>query len=367
MSRPNSDESFVDHITSVQQALFAYILVLLPNIADAADVLQETNLVLWRKREEFRLGQEFLPWARAIARFQALANLKQQHRHRLRFSDTLLSQLAEEPTVREAADFESEPVALGECIDELTPPNQELLRLRYSTTLTLVEIARQTSRSVGAVRRCAVSDSRRVGRLYPSQVEFRRPGTMMSHIDSPIELAALLSGLIEDRLAPSQFERLGQILETDAAARATYRDHLSMHAMLYWRWHQNPSGEQRGSTGEGIDGTKRDGLPVRHSGSRPSSLPSTFTPLSPPALTFLSAAFHGTLGCLPDGMPLAYLIATAVTGLGLLIGSVIQVAGPDEVVRQSASLSSPPLPSPLRGRPDHRHGRLQVGKEGIRG
>ena len=40
-------------------------------------------------------------------------------------------------------------------------------------------------------------------------------------------------------------------------------------------------------------------------------------------------------------MPLAYLIATVVTGLGLLVGSVIHVAGPTEVARQSASLPSP--------------------------
>ena len=56
---------------------------------------------------------------------------------------------------------------------------------------------------------------------------------------------------------------------------------------------------------------------------------------------------YATLGCFPEGMPLAYLIATVVTGLGLLIGSVIHVAGPREVARQSASFPSPlsPLPS----------------------
>ncbi len=152
MSQPSFDETFVDRITSAQQALFAYILVLLPNIADASDVLQETNLVLWRKRDEFRTELDFLPWAKAIARFQVLAILKQQHRRRLRFSDTLLSQLAEEPAARETPELESEHVALGDCIDELAPPNQELLRLRYSTDLTLQQIAQQSNRSEGAVR-----------------------------------------------------------------------------------------------------------------------------------------------------------------------------------------------------------------------
>ena len=104
------------------------------------------------QRDEFRLDRDFLPWARAIARYQVLAHLKQQHRNRLRFSDTLLFQLAEESVPEEETDSQSEHIALGGCIDELTPPNQELLRLRYENELTLAEIAQQTGRSEGAVR-----------------------------------------------------------------------------------------------------------------------------------------------------------------------------------------------------------------------
>lgn len=146
----NLDESFVDRITSAQQALFAYILVLLPNVADANDVLQETNLVLWRKRAEFQADHAFLPWAKAIARYQVLANLKQQRRRRLQFGDALLSQLAEEPD--SPGDGEAETVAIGKCIEELPASNRELLQLRYSTDLTLAELAKRLDRSEGAIR-----------------------------------------------------------------------------------------------------------------------------------------------------------------------------------------------------------------------
>ena len=79
----------------------------------------------------------------------------------------------------------------------------------------------------------------------------------------------------------------------------------------------------------------------------------TSTFVAPPELTaaptlgFLTTALHGTIGYFSDGMPLAYLLATVITGLGLLIGSVIHVAGPEEMARQSATLPSPlsPLPS----------------------
>ena len=46
-------------------------------------------------------------------------------------------------------------------------------------------------------------------------------------------------------------------------------------------------------------------------------------------------------------MPLAYMVATVVTGLGLLDRLAVYMSGPEQVARQSASLPSPlsPLPS----------------------
>ena len=175
MSRPNSDEFFVDHITSVQQALFAYILVLLPNIADASDVLQETNLVLWRKRDEFRLDQEFLPWARAIARYQVLANLKQQHRNRLRFSDTLLSQLAEE----------SVPARQPTLRANMSPWENVLTSLRLPTRNCCDCVIQRANAggdctTHGPIGGCGsrrpLSDSRRVGRLHPRKLNAEERG-----------------------------------------------------------------------------------------------------------------------------------------------------------------------------------------------
>jgi RNA polymerase sigma-70 factor, ECF subfamily len=148
MSQSDPVDLFVDQITSAQQGLFAFILTLVPNIADANDVLQETNLVLWRKRAEYRVTEDFRPWAKAIARYQVLAHLKQQHRSRLRFGESLLSTLAQETVVQ---DLESELLAMDGCVEELTPSNREMLQLRYSSELSVGEIAHRLGRSVGAV------------------------------------------------------------------------------------------------------------------------------------------------------------------------------------------------------------------------
>jgi RNA polymerase sigma-70 factor (ECF subfamily) len=60
---------FASLITSSQQRLYAYIRSLLDNSASAWDVLQETNVVLWKKQAEFQMGTNFDAWAFTVARF----------------------------------------------------------------------------------------------------------------------------------------------------------------------------------------------------------------------------------------------------------------------------------------------------------
>lgn len=144
-------EVFVDRVTSVQQGLFAYILALVPNVNDANDVLQETNLVLWRKREEYREDAAFWPWARTIAHYQVLAHVKRHSRDRLRFGEILMSRLAEEAAASEELSIDVEQAVMGQCIEELLPTRQELVEMRYGSDLRIAEIAQRTGRSPGAV------------------------------------------------------------------------------------------------------------------------------------------------------------------------------------------------------------------------
>ena len=60
--------------------------------------------------------------------------------------------------------------------------------------------------------------------------------------------------------------------------------------------------------------------------------------------SFLSTTFHGTVGLFSSGWPVAYLVATVIFGIGLLIGSVVHVSQPQQVARQSV------LPSPVSDR-----------------
>ena len=61
---------------------------------------------------------------------------------------------------------------------------------------------------------------------------------------------------------------------------------------------------------------------------------------------FLAATFHGAVGYFSSGWSVAYLVATAIFGVGLLIGSLMPVSRPQQIARQSVPLPSPAHPFP---------------------
>ena len=63
----------------------------------------------------------------------------------------------------------------------------------------------------------------------------------------------------------------------------------------------------------------------------------TFCASSPsPLLSYLGSTLHGTVGYFSSDWPLAYLVATAILGIALLIGSLVPVSEPAQVARQSS-------------------------------
>ncbi|MCA9013773.1 MAG: RNA polymerase subunit sigma-70, partial [Planctomycetaceae bacterium] len=92
--KPEETESFVQLLTAHQSVLYAYIRSLLPDIEAVQDVLQETNLVLWRRSEEFEAGTNFVAWACKVAYFQVLAFYRDHKRDSMVFNIELVSMLA---------------------------------------------------------------------------------------------------------------------------------------------------------------------------------------------------------------------------------------------------------------------------------
>jgi RNA polymerase sigma-70 factor, ECF subfamily len=146
----SDDERFVQLLTSIQLKLLHYIAMLLGDPNEAANVLQETNLVMWRKSSEFQLGTNFSAWAHQVAYWQVQAYVRDRRRDRHVFDESLIGQLAShEPEVTVEPEVR---VALRHCLSQVSPRNLDMLRKRYEGGQSIATLAETLGKSPSAVK-----------------------------------------------------------------------------------------------------------------------------------------------------------------------------------------------------------------------
>lgn len=143
------NEQFVQQLIGCQPRIYAYILSLAADADRADEILQDTNLVLWRKAGEFVPGTNFIAWAFRIAHFQVLAKRQKDDRDRHVFDDELLETLARE-THEPATQADLRVGALRVCLGHISQPQRQLLERRYGGE-SVQSIADKTGRTVGSI------------------------------------------------------------------------------------------------------------------------------------------------------------------------------------------------------------------------
>ena len=138
---------FVRLITSHQLDLDRYVYSLLPDANEAAEVVQETNVVLWEKRNQFDPATDFRAWAFQIARYKLMEHRARRGPKCLCFSDALIDELGVQALQCAVVDNELMD-GLRRCIAELAARDRELLSRRYSSPTTCAGIAEQIGRTV---------------------------------------------------------------------------------------------------------------------------------------------------------------------------------------------------------------------------
>ena len=142
-------DEFVRLLTVEQTRLFSYIATLLGELNDASNVLQQTNMVLWRKADEFTVGTNFQVWARKVAYYQTLAYLRDRKRDKHIFDEALILQIASRPV---ETDEDERRVALRHCLGSISEDSLDLVRQRYAPGKSIADIAKQRHKSQGAIR-----------------------------------------------------------------------------------------------------------------------------------------------------------------------------------------------------------------------
>lgn len=145
-------EEFIELLTGAQSAVFGYVMSLCHDQALAKDILQETNLTLWRKAEDFEEGTHFTAWACRTAYFHVLNHRRKQSREQLVFDEDVFDYLAERQEQRSGGgltDLRLE--ALRTCISVLPPGQRDLIDRRYLPGATVQAIAIEDGKTEGAI------------------------------------------------------------------------------------------------------------------------------------------------------------------------------------------------------------------------
>lgn len=152
--RPDRDcepnPQFVQEFTRGQRRLYLYILSQVGRPSDAEEILQETNLIIWRKAAQFEIGTNFFAWSSRIATYEVLKFRERLGRERLRFSRSFVESIATE-AAENTEHWEQRRAALAVCLEKLRPADRELIEQRYADGENGIRVAEQLGRPINSV------------------------------------------------------------------------------------------------------------------------------------------------------------------------------------------------------------------------
>ena len=119
-----------------------------PGDPSVDDVVQRTNMTLWRKRESFTLGTNFRAWAFEVAKWNVRSHFKEKGRkHWLVFDDELTNAVADRMSEKSLIRPSARQAALRDCMTKLRDIDRDLLLSHYEVGESLAEFAERTQRS----------------------------------------------------------------------------------------------------------------------------------------------------------------------------------------------------------------------------
>ena len=145
-----SHEQFMRLFLQAERELLRYVMVLVPNVADARDVVQETAVALWRAADQYDRDRPFVPWACRFALNEARMFLRSSARRR-RFIEEDVAALLESQRVEMAEALDARRDHLRDCLGKLPEHHRELVRGYYFEEETIESLARRQGRGTQAI------------------------------------------------------------------------------------------------------------------------------------------------------------------------------------------------------------------------
>ncbi|MEM7599956.1 MAG: sigma-70 family RNA polymerase sigma factor, partial [Verrucomicrobiota bacterium] len=153
-------------LTESQTALRGYCRASLGHGEEAAEALQRTNIILWKKNGDWDRSTEFMKWAVAVAKFEVLGVIRDRNRERERyvFDSDVVEMMAEESQVDTHQASQSEATdALEACLSRLSEKNREVLSAYYSQGYSVKEVADRFGKGLSSVKVMLLRLRRKLG------------------------------------------------------------------------------------------------------------------------------------------------------------------------------------------------------------
>lgn len=138
--------------------------------SDTEDLVQQCWLRIHKSRHTYRPSEPLLPWIFAVARHASLDEYRR--RKRLDSRELLVEQLPENPQQPETpmAGLKDE---LGHYLEQLPASQREVILMMKVSGMSLEEVARATSSSVGSVKQKAHRAYEKLRRLLGDKDEYQ--------------------------------------------------------------------------------------------------------------------------------------------------------------------------------------------------
>lgn len=148
------EREYVALLADYQSMMRGFVISLMPGVPGADDVIQETNQVLWAKRDDFEIGTNFKAWILRIARYQVMAHLKSIRRQRwVTLEKAEIELMADELESRmDPAHEDARKAALTTCIAKLPAKERDMLLRRYWKKQRLQDFCAITGLSLSNIK-----------------------------------------------------------------------------------------------------------------------------------------------------------------------------------------------------------------------
>jgi len=144
--------TFENELRLAQVAVLGYLVRLTGHLADARDLLQDTNLTAWEKRDSFTTGTSLVAWMRAIAlNHYRNATRRELARPTVALLDDDLVAMVETRHLEREREEARKRRFLQLCLAKLPERQRAVVEMYYYEGASLEEIGASQSRKANAM------------------------------------------------------------------------------------------------------------------------------------------------------------------------------------------------------------------------